>query len=482
MKNKARLTLLLLILFVSCGLTLLQQGQISPRFEMPRESVNAAPPEWTYPKAFDLKQLDAGLSKDFGLQEIGYLPDLHGSLAFAGARKGSTQAGSKISVFQKLIFDAGKLARVQNWELPGYQAKTPGVVGIVREPLFRNQNRCFVHVTEPQTDVGQSQLYELDLETGKGKQAQSRVYAFDRLLVSPDGKSYAYETAEPYNNAWYQLRVVNTAGEMNHSESPTTNVFSWTPRNTLVYPDYPEYVNPSTGYTGTHGYPESKSKSRDYTKNHGYPNIYENDLKGKAKLLKAGGYRPLMSPNEKFLANFVAFVEPNNKTVDPDTVRFDPYRVGRVALAVYDIDAKRDHSVTRIYEQYPDLFWSKDGTKLYVVEKFYTFSKKQSFCRISQYDTKTRQYKLICRLEQKGAATSYDDGKLMPEFLPIKLANNKYLLLTVQVQSGTESNFHVLAVDLTTGVRNDIFAFSSPSNYYKVPEIDWIDATPDKTG
>lgn len=130
---------------------------------------------------------------------------------------------------------------------------------------------------------------------------------------------------------------------------------------------------------------------------------------------------------------------------------------------------------TKAYEQYPDLFWSKNSKNLYVVENYYVFSKKTAFCRISRYNTENKTYKLLCKLDQKGDAASYYDGKLLPYFTPVKVANDKYLILQVPTAPSGEGNYHVLAVDLGKGSRIDVMSFTSSVDIWKVPMLDWID-------
>jgi hypothetical protein len=117
----------------------------------------------------------------------------------------------------------------------------------------------------------------------------------------------------------------------------------------------------------------------DFTKNSRYPNIYQNDLKGDVKLLKEGGYNALLSPNEKLIAHFTAYLSKDATDQEKKDAEFAPSRPNKVALRVFDKNSGKNEIVTKIYENFPDLVWSADSKYLYVIENIYVFNKKLLF-------------------------------------------------------------------------------------------------------
>ncbi len=439
---------------LSIFLILTYQGRrISTHFN--EATLDASEPEPAYGKRFTFKALPEQPAVAPKLQSIGSLEGLAGRICYLTTQqnaKANKAAPMRTPILQIFQISDGKIIQVQNYELPAYDSAS---IGPMVSPLFRNQSKCFFHVMRAGTDVGEHQLYELDLKQKTGALREDRLFAGNRVLESPDANYYAFWTAEPWNEAYYRLIVVDELGKGKMlSEDLLSEIFSWTPDNTILYSAFP--------------------KNADYTKNYGYPNIYENELKGKLTLIKSGGYRPLMSPNRQHLAVFVPFIDPSKKEKNLEELRFGGrFAVRSVALAVYDRNTKKSKIVKRIYEQYPDLLWSKDGRFLYVVENFYTYSKQTTFCRLSVYDAVEDAFKSISRLEQKGQATNPEDTRLIPHFTPIKIANGKSLLLSVEVASTSKDAgiSHLIKVDLNSGKREDLFTTSG----LDTPFCDWLD-------
>jgi hypothetical protein len=411
-----------------------------------------------YPGNLVLNQGPAGFRQQYGFWPLSKASGLKGSLCWCGPTdikpNGQADAPTRTSILQRVDIGGAKADQIYNFVLPPYARHN---IGAITAPVFKgSKDQYFVRATRYTTDVGQYSLYELSSARKSGILREDNLYLIYRFQVSPSGNHYAFEIAEPYSDANYALVSNNMGQRKVISEDPTTRTFSWSSRNTLIYSAFP--------------------KNPDYKKNWGYPNVYENDLKGNVKLLKDGGYSPLLSPNGRHIASFVAHVDTETSKNIADNLNFDPYRVNRVGISVFDQETQKEKIFTRIYEEYARLLWAGDSQKLYVVENYYVFSKKTVFCRISVFDVQSQSYTLLCKLEQKGEATSSDDAKLLPYFTPVKIANDKYLLFCVPVNDLAVQNYHLLAVDLMSGKRHDIYSFPSAVSRGNPLSIDWIDS------
>ena len=78
-------------------------------------------------------------------------------------------------------------------------------------------------------------------------------------------------------------------------------------------------------------------------------------------------------------------------------------------------------------------------------------------------------------MEQKGESSTDEDGKLVPFFKFIGVANEKSLLLQVPTKQAGPDNYHLLSVSLENGKRTDTFSFSAPTDDTTLGYVDWID-------
>jgi hypothetical protein len=252
------------------------------------------------------------------------------------------------------------------------------------------------------------------------------------------------------------LRVHADGADKDISQSRASRFFSWSQQGSLVYSD-------STSADG------GTDKSAQ-------PHIYENDLKGGIKKIKDGGSHPLLSPNRKFLASLVPYPSPAINTNGSGGAGRRSGQAVRTGLAVYDMQRKVDVVVGQIYDQEARLFWSQDGTKIYVAENYYVLGKRTAYCRVSFYDTTTRKYPVLCRISQPGESSSPGDQQLQPYFTMIGVANGEHLIFQVPLKASGDHNQSIISLDLITGKRVDLLSFTAAPSDYQIPMVDWIDA------
>lgn len=407
-----------------------------------------------YPTQISLTPLPDGWSQEFGLQLLRDKIYFRGSLCWIGYRKNEIGVSDHLlqtPLIQRVELYPGATFKVSNYQLPSHDPKSVDFVGY---PQFNgDKTECFFRVSLLGKDYTRYEMFRWKFVTLKGESLKKTILGGNDFIPSLHGKFYAYDGEDPYSGTSYHvLAYVNGKVEI-VSDQKASKGFSWTSDNHLVYATF--------------------LKQPELTKNYGYPDIYDNDLKGNVRLVKEGGYRPVFNRSKDKVAYFGPDESKSDNQQATNGTRFHPDIVGKVAVQVFDKVQDKVYFVKRVYERYPHLLWV--GEKLYVIENFYNYGQQRATCRISEFDSSKHNLKVLCKLEQKGEATSHDDGKLLPYFVPIKTANGKSMLFQVPVSASGKNNYHVLAVDLATGTRSDIFSFTSSVSVHNLPLIDWID-------
>ncbi len=414
--------------------------------------IPTATPEPEYPTSFALKPVRGDLNARSAVKLLGGKSSLTGVLCHFSVQNKSDDPRHphhRTPRLHLLHFKRGQMVRSEAYDLASY---APSVVSRVGDPVLLAGNRCLYRVSRKGSDVGRYQLYLADLKRGTSKRVNDDLYHHDRLLASPDGQRYVFNTSEPYSGEYYHLSLVDRQGHAKTiSKERISEYFAWTSRGTLLYP----------GYAPAH----------NHDKNSGYPNIYENDLRGNIRLVKEGAYRPQLSPNRRYLAAFRAFRDARGRDED----RFSAHLPTNAALSVTDLQTGKDTLLSRVGQEYPDLVWSADSRRLYALHHFYAHHTQTGYCRISVYNPATGKYRLLTRLEQKGTSVAYDDLKLQPRFVPIALTRENTLLLHVQTKETGAFRSRLIGVDLNTGRRSDILERDGHTSIYHQRPVDWKD-------
>jgi len=413
----------------------------------PNENTNNEP----YPDRILLKSLPDGLSNDFGLKALVAIKDLSGSLSWVGDVVTKADKDSKYitPILQRLDIDPQEKRMIRNWELPQYDPQRVKLLGL---PVFNGgRNECYVRAWIPEPEYSYYSVYRLNFASRQGEILRDSGSPNTSFLPSPDGTKLAYDSQDVYSGANYEVIVTSGSKSATVSNQKASNGFSWTENNELVYSAFPK-----------------TSKTID---NFGYPNIYQNNLRGSIRLLKEGGYRPVLSRSQAFIAYFGP-----DSSVGADARsrehQFLGSIIGRVAIHVYDRQRGREHYIKRVYENYPDLIWV--GDSLLIIENTYRYKDKIAQCRISEYTVSNRKLKNVCVLEQKGLSSRWEDNDFRPHFTTIGVANGSCILLQVPVREGGANNFRVVAVSRGDGLRKDIFSFSGKTSAY-APHVAWVD-------
>lgn len=388
----------------------------------------------SYPKIFALTPLKRGTQLSSNLRLLQKLRHLHGSLVFINNENTPERARGS-AVLQR--FDFGKSTfRVLEFKLPDYDLQTTG--RMFPMSFGGTRDKLFVRAARSGSDAGEFDLYTADLQTRKGRLV--RLSLFDNYLaVSPDGKNCVYQIVSGWSTGWRPYYICNTNGREKSLKSlKSSDIFSWSSRNTLIYAAF-------------HAPSDTKT-------NYGFPTIYEDDLNGKTRELVKGATFPLLSPNRRYLA---AVVPSWNRKTPPQKGEEEDMQYGNtlfgddhIALAVFDIQKKQKYIVKKVDSRKPEIFWTKTS-QLVFVEHFRDEKKKVSLSYVWNYDTKLHRAQLIHRENSV--------------IWPVRIANDRYLLCT-EVTSGDQENY-IFALDLQTGKRQNIFEVPAQQN----PVFDWID-------
>ena len=404
----------------------------------------------TYPPQTSVTSLAQGYAPEFGLHPLNKAANQIGSLCWMGYSNSVTQTvKSGVPLIQRVDVSIGEKSIVSNFALSASKAKSNGLIGL---PLFKgSRESVFFRVFTKEPDYTRYEVYISHFDTLQAKSTGVSSILVSDFHTSPNGQFLAYTSMPPYYSTPSSLMLFDGKQKVVAQDQPFQG-FSWTSDNHLLYAAF--------------------SEKPDFSRNFGYPDIYENDLKENSKVVKKGGYRPTFDLKKQWLAYVGLDIRrPESEKTSKD-FRFYPEVVNYMAIFAFDVQQKKEFFVKRIYESYPDVVWVNQN--LYVIENYYVFSKKTAYCRVSKFDSSTQTTKEVCKLEQKGESSLDEDGKLVPFFKFIGVANGKSLLMQVPVKSTGPDNYHLLSVSLTDGKRTDIFSFSAPSDA-KLGYVDWID-------
>lgn len=453
--NALGASFLLTTALIGCAQENLQRSKLAQQQQVQKSDTQPKPTSKIAKQQIKLLRLNGRLDANSGLKIIGDFEALRGSFCFAGFQDGNR---SGVSIIQRLDIKGKRDYTFTNFYLPA--STNPLLLNVASEPMFlKDRDEIYFKWVATGDDVEWFDVYKANLKNGQvNKFDFSEPLAVGRILFSPNSSKLAFVEQDAKGDSYYNLLVRENGQDKNVSEHRETRYFNWSPRNTLIYSLF--------------------SSEKDRLRRRIYPDVYEDDLQGNLNLLKKGGYGATMSFDYKTLASFVASKNLESEANESGEIVFDRFRPKKAFLSLLNIETKVEKIITPIYEKYPDLMWTRDSRKLYVVENYYTYSKRSAFCKISCYDIDKQEYRLLCNLQQRSDPNEKGD-EFKPAFKPIKLAGNHSLLIQVAIRRADDKViYNIINVDLQTGNHENILQFNEPRarrGYF--PFVDWLDSS-----
>jgi hypothetical protein len=338
---------------------------------------------------------------------------------------------------QEMIFKNGKAA-VTNFPVALHPAPGDQRRWVASEPQPIVPNRLTFKWAVLGDDVDWFRLYELNTSTGAITPVRQELLAEPRVQFAPGGESYAFVRSAPYGND-FALMEDSGGKEAVISTNRASRTFQWSPSGALYYSDF---QSQSDGLSGAK-----------------YPDLMA--LKdGVKKVLKSQRFLGSVSPDEAAIACFK-----DNKATDPTGLEFhfNPDQPIDAQLTVYEPNTGQEMVVMKIYGTYPEIFWSRDGKRMYVAEKYFVRSKQTAYCRIQEWSVADRKLRLVAELRRTDTTASAT-GR--PDVVPVGIVGDHSML--IQAVAGTTKDatlWRAKLVDLKSGKTTELVEFSAPASF-----------------
>lgn len=303
---------------------------------------------------------------------------------------------------------------------------------------------------------------------------------YDDVKISPSGRYVAFVSevdrlGNPYSDKpgeLPQLRVLNIATGESHivieNSDPTAGGWAWTAQDSLLFAPAPDTQLPATPAQS------KKTKASVTNANPRRPAIYEvSGGGGTPKLLVRDAWRPMPSPNGKWIAFFGSENPQKNESMGA-LWRYNPQGA---SLCVVRRDGSGRKALYREQLSYPTLLWRQDNQHIIITK--IQHANPQSAASIREIDISNGASRALVGVSSQDPQALPRPLNVLPPFIPYKLTSNGRYLLTKVETFGEQDpktklydrHSQLIAVDLESGKVIELARFINVWGY------DWYDGS-----